>query len=228
MMKHRGLTFWYNTALVTFAVVAMTITWTVMSSGFASSDKVKEVVEEAVQDSANNLQVIGKVTGAADIHDATIKITSTPLTATTTGLVDLRPQNINVTYKIVKAGSYEISYDDIYVGMLEGKFSSLKSALEAAKERGLIKTNPNADVEKPDTTIAFLYFVINQDNNVLLGNDEIANLVVIYADKDRPTTGEFIRLQVEESEGLLLDMQRTIPNISGSVVDFGGKVKSRD
>ena len=228
MMKHRGLTFWYNTALVTFAVVAMTITWTVMSSGFASSDKVKEVVEEAVQDSANNLQVIGKVTGAADIHDATIKITSTPLTATTTGLVDLRPQNIKVTYKIVKAGSYEISYDDIYVGMLEGKFSSLKSALEAAKERGLIKTNPNADVEKPDTTIAFLYFVINQDNNVLLGNDEIANLVVIYADKDRPTTGEFIRLQVEESEGLLLDMQRTIPNISGSVVDFGGKVKSRD
>lgn len=228
MMKHRGLTFWYNTALVTFAVVAMTITWTVMSSGFASSDKVKEVVEEAVQDSANNLQVIGKVTGAADIHDATIKITSTPLTATTTGLVDLRPQNIKVTYKIVKAGSYEISYDDIYVGMLEGKFSSLKSALEAAKERGLIKTNPNADAEKPDTTIAFLYFVINQDNNVLLGNDEIANLVVIYADKDRPTTGEFIRLQVEESEGLLLDMQRTIPNISGTVVDFGGKVKNQD
>ena len=228
MMNHRGLTFWYNTALVTFAVVAMSITWSVMSSGFSSSEIMKEVVEEAVQDSANNLQVIGKVTGAADIQDATIKLTSTPLTATTTGLVDLRPQNIKVVYKIVKAGSYEISYEDIYSGMLEGKFSSLKSALETAKEKGLIKTNPNVDSEKPDTTTAFLYFVINQDNDVLLGNDEIANLVVIYADKDRPTTGEFIRLQVEESEGLLLDMQRTIPNISGSVVDFGGKVKSQD
>lgn len=228
MMKHRGMTFWYNTALVTFAVVAMSITWSVMSSGFSSSEVMKEVVEEAVQDSANNLQVIGKITGAADIQDATIKLTSTPLTATTTGLVDLRPQNVKVVYKIVKAGSYEISYDNIYVGMLEGKFASLKSALEAAKEKGLIKTNPNVDSEKPDTTTAFLYFVINQDNDVLLGNDEIANLVVIYADKDRPTTGEFIRLQVEESEGMLLDMQRTIPNISGSVVDFGGKVKKQD
>ena len=228
MMKHRGMTFWYNTALVTFAVVAMSITWSVMSSGFSSSEVMKEVVEEAVQDSANNLQVIGKITGAADIQDATIKLTSTPLTATTTGLVDLRPQNVKVVYKIVKAGSYEISYDNIYAGTLEGKFASLKSALEAAKEKGLIKTNPNVDSEKPDTTTAFLYFVINQDNDVLLGNDEIANLVVIYADKDRPTTGEFIRLQVEESEGMLLDMQRTIPNISGSVVDFGGKVKKQD
>lgn len=227
-MKHRGMTFWYNTALVTFAVVAMSITWTVMSTGFASSDKVKEVVEEAVLDSSNNLQVIGKITGAADVADSTIKITSTPLTATTTGLVDLRPQNVKVIYKIVKDGSYEISYDNIYSGMLEGDFSSLKSALEAAKEKGLIKINPNVDAEKPDTTTAFLYFVINQDNNVLLGNDEIANLVVIYADKDRPTTGEFIRLQVEEREGLLLDIQRTIPNISSSIVDLGGKVKSQD
>jgi flagellin FlaB len=227
-MKHRGMTFWYNTALVTFAVVAMSITWTVMSTGFASSDKVKEVVEEAVLDSSNNLQVIGKITGAADVADSTIKITSTPLTATTTGLIDLRPQNVKVIYKIVKDGSYEISYDNIYSGMLEGDFSSLKSALEAAKEKGLIKINPNVDAEKPDTTTAFLYFVINQDNNVLLGNDEIANLVVIYADKDRPTTGEFIRLQVEEREGLLLDIQRTIPNISSSIVDLGGKVKSQD
>lgn len=227
-LKHRGLTFWYNTALITFAVVAMSITWTVMNSGFASSDKVKEVVEEAVLDSANNLQVIGKVTGAADIHDATIKITSTPLTATTTGLVDLRTQNIKVTYKIVKAGSHEIIYDNIYSGILEGTHTSLKNALEAAKEKGLIKINPNADVERPDTTSAFLYFVINQNNDSFLGNDEIANLVVIYADRDRPTTGEFIKLQVVEREGLLLDMQRTIPNISGAVVDFGGKVKNQD
>lgn len=226
-LKRRGLTFWYNTALITFAVVAMSITWTVMSSGFSSSEKVKEVVEEAVQDSANNLQVIGKVTGAANIQDSTIKITSTPLTATTTGLVDLRTQNVKVVYKIVKAGSHEISYDNIYSGILEGTHNSLKDALEAAKEKGLIKTNPNVDAEKPDTTTAFLYFVINQNNDLFLGNDEIANLVVIYADKDRPTTGEFIRVQIVEREGLLLDMQRTIPNISGSIVDFGGKVKSQ-
>ena len=225
-MSHRGLTFWYNTALITFAAVALGITWSVMSSGFTSSDVMKEVVEEAVQDSANNLQVIGKVTGSADISDSKIKATSTPLTATTTGLVDLRTQNVKVIYKIVKAGSYEISYDNIYSGMLKGSASSLADALAKAKEQGLISINPNSDTEKPDTTSAFVYWVITQNDDVFLESNEIANLVVVYADKDRPTTGEFIKLQVEESEGMLLDMQRTIPTVSGSVVDLGGKIKN--
>ncbi|MEM2160712.1 MAG: hypothetical protein QXN55_07150 [Candidatus Nitrosotenuis sp.] len=224
-MNRRGLTFWYNTALVTFAMVAIGITWSVMYAGFSSSEVMKETVEEAVQDSANNLQVIGKVTGSADVSDGAIKITSTPITATTTGLVDMRPQNIKVTYKIIKDGSYEISYDNIYSGMLAGSYSSPSEALQKAKETGLIKINPNTDAEKPDQTIAFLYYVINQNNDIFLENNEIANLVVIYADKDRPTTGEFVKLQVIEREGMLLDMQRTIPNVSSSIVDLGGKIK---
>lgn len=224
-MNHRGLTFWYNTALITFGVVALGITWSVMSSGFTSSDVMKEVVEEAVQDSANNLQVIGKVTASADVSDAKIKATSTPITATTTGLVDLRTQNIKVTYKIVKLGSHEISYDNIYSGMLKGSASSLSDALAKAKEQGLISANPNLN-EKPDTTSAFVYWVIDQNNDVFLEYNEIANLVVVYSDKDRPISSEFIKLQVEESEGMLLDIQRTIPTVSGTVVDLGGKIKN--
>jgi archaeal flagellin FlaB len=183
------------------------------------------VVEEAVQDSANNLQVIGKVTASADVSDAKIKATSTPVTATTTGFVDMRTQNIKVIYKIVKAGSYEISYDNIYSGMLDGSASSLSEALVKAKEQKLISANPNLS-EKPDATSAFVYWVINQNNDVFLENNEIANLVVVYSDKDRPTSGEFIKLQVEESEGMLLDIQRTIPTVSGTVVDLGGKIKN--
>jgi flagellin FlaB len=224
-MNHRGMTFWYNTALITFGAVALGITWSVMSSGFTSSDVMKAVVEEAVQDSANNLQVIGKITASADISDSKIKATSTPITATTTGLVDLRTQNVKVIYKIVKLGSYEISYDNIYTGMMKGSASSLSDALVKAKEQGLISANPNLD-EKPDITSAFVYWVIDQNNDVFLGNNEIANLVVVYSDKDRPTSGEFIKLQVEESEGMLLDIQRTIPTVSGTVVDLGGKIKN--
>lgn len=224
-MNRRGLTFWYNAALVTFGMVALGITWSVMSSGFTSSEVMKVVVEEAVQDSANNLQVIGKVTASADVSDEKIKATSTPVTATTTGLVDLRTQNIKVIYKIVKLGSYEISYDNIYSGMVEGSASSLSNALIKAKEQGLISANPNLN-EKPDTTTAFIYWVINQNNDVFLENNEIANLVVVYSDKDRPVSGEFIKLQVEEREGMLLDIQRTIPTISGTVVDLGGKIKN--
>ena len=230
-LNHRGLAFWYNTALVSFAVIAMTMTWMVMNSGFSSSEVMKAAVEEAVQDSANNLQVIGKITGSADLHDWTIKATSTPITATTTGLVDIRPQTIKVVYKIVKDGSHEISYDNVYAGALFGEsYSSLKDALVAAKEKGLIKTNPQVDSEKPESTTAFFYWVINQNSDYFLENNEIANLVIIYADQDRPTTGEFIRIQVTEREGSLLDIQRTIPNVSSSIIDLGGKVKeqSRD
>lgn len=225
-MSHRGLTFWYNTALVTFGAVALGITWSVMSSGFSSSEVMKTVVEEAVQDSSNNLQVIGRVVGSADVQDTTIKATSTPLTTTTTGMVDLRTENIRVIYKIVKAGSYEISYDNIYSGVLEGDVFSLADALQKAKEQGLIAINPNDEGPRPDTTSAFLYWTINQNNDHYIESNEIANLVVVYADKDRPATGEFIRLQMEESEGTLLDIQRTIPSMSGSVVDLGGKIKN--
>ena len=198
-----------------------------MNSGFSSSEVMKQVVEEAVQDSSNNLKVIGKITGAADIHDGTIKVTSTPIAATTTGLIDLSPENIKIQYKILKDGSHEITYDNIYTGMLVGEsYSSLKDAMVVAKERGLIKVNPLVDSEKPDTTSAFLYWVINQDKNHYVENNEMINLVVIYADKDRPATAEYIELNIIESEGSLLHIERTIPNVSSAVVDLGGKVKS--
>lgn len=225
-MNHRGLAFWYNTALVTFAVIAMSLTWLIMSSGFSSSEVMKQTVEEAVQDSANNLQVIGKITGSVDLHDWKIKITSTPITATTTGLVDIRPEIIKVSYKIVKDGSYEISRDNIYSGALIGEsYSSIKDAMTSAKEKGLIKINPYVDSEKPDTTTAFFYWVINQNSDHYLENNEIANLVIIYSDQDRPSTAEFIKIEITESEGSLLNIERNIPNISGAVIDLGGKVK---
>lgn len=225
-MNHRGLAFWYNTALVTFAVIAMSLTWMVMSSGFSSSEVMKETVEEAVQDASNNLQVIGKITGSADLHDWKIKTTSTPITSTTTGLVDIRPETIKISYRIVKDGSYEISRENIYSGALIGEsYSAIKDALAAAKEKGLIKINPYVDSEKPDTTTAFFYWVINHNNDHYLENNEIANLVIIYSDQDRPSTGEFIKVEITASEGSLLNIERNIPNISSSVIDLGGKVK---
>ena len=199
-----------------------------MNSGFSSSEVMKQVVEEAVQDSSNNLKVIGKMTGAADVHDGTVKVTSTPIAATTTGLIDLRPETIRVAYKIIKDGSHEITYNDIYAGMLAGEsYSSLKDAMAAAKEKGLIKINPLVDSEKPDTTTAFIYWVINQNMDQYVENNEMINLVMIYADKDRPATAEYIEIDVIEPEGSLLHIERTIPNVSSSVLDLGGKVKSR-
>lgn len=226
--KHRGLTFWYNTALITFAAIAIGLTWTVMSSGFATSDAVKDTVEHAVE-SADTLQVIGKMAGTAEVSNNKVTATATPVTTTTSGYVNMSAPDVRVTYQLVKDGSHTITYDDIYAGSLLGEsHNSLNSALAAAKEKGLISINPQVDLQKPDTTTAFLYWVINQDFDQNVQNNEIANLVLVYADKDRPSTGEYLRIQVVENDGIILDIERTVPDISSSILDFGGKVKDEN
>jgi flagellin FlaB len=228
MKNRRGLAFWYNTALITFAIIAIAITWTVMNSGFSSSEMVKEVIEDAVVHSSNGLQVVGKMTGAAKAADNEVTITATPVTATTEGIVNMSTENIRVSYTIIKEGIYSITYDDIYVGMLpDESYNSLSDAMVAAKENGLIQFNPLLDSEKPDTTTAFMYWIINQDNDGRVQNNEIASLVVVYAAKDRPSTGEYLSIHVIEKLGTLLQLDRTVPNISSSILDFGGKVKDK-
>lgn len=222
------MAFWYNTALITFAVIAITLTWTVMNSGLSSSEMVKDVVVDAVKHSANGLLVIGKMTGAAEVTSNKVTVTSTPVASTTSGQVNVTPDNVKVTYMIIKDGSHTITHDNIYVGTIQDEsFNSLNDALVEAKERGIIRINPLVDNEKPDTTTAFMYWIINQNFDSNVQNNEIASLVVVYADKDRPSTGEYLRIQVVEERGVLLTLERTIPNISSSILDLGGKVKDK-
>ena len=226
--KHRGLTFWYNTALITFAAIAIGLTWTVMNSGFSSSEAIKNTIEYAVTKSANSLQVIGKMTGAADVTDNKVLVTATPLSTTTNGIVDVSANNIKITYQLIKDGSHTITYSNIYSGTLaDSSYSSLRDALVAAKEKGLISIDPLTDQQKPDTTNAFVYWIVNQDFGENVTNNEIASLVIVYADKDRPSTGEYLRVQVLDKTGSLLDLERNIPNISSSILDLGGKITDK-
>lgn len=226
--KRRALGFWYNTALITFAGIAIGLTWTVMNSGFTTSEVVKETVEESIKQSANNLQVIGKMAGTAEITNNKVTATATPVTATTHGVVNMNTDKIKVTYMLIKDGSHKITYDNIYAGMIaDGSYNSMRDALVVAKEKGLIAVNPQIDSQKPDTTTAFLYWIINQDSDGNVQNNEIASLVVVYADKDRPSTGEYLQIEVVEHDGVVLNVERTVPDISTSILDFGGKVKEK-
>jgi flagellin FlaB len=196
-----------------------------MSSGFSTSEAVKDTVEHAVE-SADTLHIIGKMAGTAEVSNNKVTATSTPVSATTSGFVNMSAADVRVTYQLIKDGSYTITYDDIYTGSLLGEsHNSLNSALASAKEKGLIAVNPQVDQQKPDTTTAFLYWIINQDFDHSVQSNEIASLVLVYADKDRPSTGEYLRIQVVENDGIILDIERTVPDISSSILDFGGKVK---
>lgn len=222
------MAFWHHTALATFAIITMALTWTIMSAGFSSSEAVKDVLEKSVTKSSVAIKVIGKMVGTAQVVENKITTTATPLTVTADSFVNLNPDALHVTYKIIKDSSHVITYENIYSGALIGEsYNSASEAMKAAKERGLIKVNPLTDSEKPDTTTAFFYWVINQDSNEYLQSNEIANLVVVYSDNDRPATSEYIKVQVFDREGVILELERTIPNISSSILDLGGKVKAK-
>lgn len=219
--------FWHNAALITFAVVAIGMTWTVMNSGFSSSDVMKDVIEDAVVDSSNAFHVVGSMTGTAQVDTDEVLVTATPITTTTNGIIDLDKSNIKIAYKIIKDASYTITQENIYAGALYGtSYNSLGSAIKAAKEQGLISVDPLNDPQKPSETTAFLYWIINLDGDDYLQKGEIMSLVIIYSEKDRPSTGEYLQIQAIDRQGILLDIQRNVPNISTSILDFGGKVKN--
>jgi len=205
------------------------MTWTVMNTGFSSTEVMKDTIEKAIVDSANALQVIGKMTGAAKVDLGQVTLTATPVTITANGMLDVSAENIRLAYSILKEGNYTITQENIYVGALYDRtYNSVSSATAAAKESGLISINPLVDSEKPQETSAFMYWVIDLDGDRHLQNGEIANLVIVYADRDRPETAEHIELVMEEPQGVLLDIERDVPNISTSILDFGGTVKNAE
>jgi flagellin FlaB len=222
------MAFWHHAALATFALITMSLTWTIMSAGFSSSEAVKDVLEKSVTKSSIALKVIGKMVGTAQVVENKVMTTATPLAVTSETAVNLDPSSLKITYKVVADEDHVITYDNIYAGALVGKsYNSATEAIAAAKEKGLIKVNPLTDAAKPDTTTAFFYWVINQDGDDALQNNEIANLVMIYSDKDRPTTGEYMKIEVYDRQGVILQLERTVPNISSSILDLGGKVKGK-
>ena len=222
------MAFWHNAALISFSLITISLTWTIMNSGFGTSEAVKDTLEKSVTKSSIALKVIGKMVGTAQVVENKVTSTATPLTVTADNAVNLNPESLQVTYKIIKDSSHIITYDNIYSGALVGKsYNSVNEAMKAAKETGLIKINPLTDAEKPDTTSAFFYWVINQDSNEYLQNNEIANLVLVYSDNDRPATSEYMKVQIFDKQGVILELERTIPNISSSILDLGGKVKTK-
>ena len=223
--SHRGLAFWYNIALVTFFAIAVSVTATIISSGVHSSDATKEVVEEAMTEARHGLEIVGKVSGTADVANDKVITTASPVSVATGGKVDMSEKMFKLNYKLIKIKSHIITYDDIYEGALTGtSYNSVYDALEDAKLLGLIDVNPYVDEEKPSTTSAFVYWVVNINGDYFIDQGELAVIAIVYAEKDRPSSGEYLLLEGITPAGNILTIERDIPNISNRVIDLGGKV----
>jgi flagellin FlaB len=105
-------------------------------------------------------------------------------------------------------------------------FNSVFDAVAEAKKQGLIDVNPHIDQQGPNKTSAFVYWVINNNFDQRIDENELASLTIVYAEKDRPSTGESMFIQANVKEGYILKFERVIPNITNSIMNFGGKLNN--
>ena len=221
--QHRAVFPMYNTGIAAFFTIAVILVILLVNIGLSVNNTQKEVVDKALDEIDERLAVAGKISAAADVSSHKIMATATPVKTVSDGAVNVDPQIMDVSYKLVKDENYIINYDNIYVGSMRDKtYDSLMEAVEDAKNKGLIDNNPYVDDQKPTSTTAFVYWIINQNFDNYIDNNELAVLAIVCADSHRPSSGEQIFIQANVPEGYLLKIDQDVPNISSEILNFGG------
>lgn len=224
--SHRGIFSLFAIGMAAFFAVGLVVVFILINVGFNIINTEKEVVVGVVSEEDRHLMIAGKISGTANIQSNEVTITALPIRTASAGSVDVDPQNIDIFFELIQSQNNTITYDDIHVGNLYNKtYFSLTDAMVDAKEEGLIELNPIVDEQKPTTTTAFIYWVINLDFDQWVDYDELAVITIIYADSDRPSTGDHLLIQANKPDGYILKIERQMPNISNTVMNFGGKVK---
>jgi flagellin FlaB len=223
---HHALFTLFNLANLAFFTIGLVFVYILINIGFSVTDSEKKVVIETMEKIDEHLVIAGNIVANADVYSNELKITATPVKTASSGAVNIDPQEVEISYKLIQGKNYTISYDNIYVGSLNNtSFNTVQNAVEFAKNSGLVEINPFVDNEKPTSTKAFVYWIVNQNFDQRIDSDELAVLTIIYADQDRPSTAEDLVVQMNVKDGYIFKLEREIPNISSSVINFGGMVK---
>jgi flagellin FlaB len=221
--QHRAVFPMHNTGIAVFFTIAVIMVILLVNIGLSVTNTQKEVVDKALDEIDERLTIAGKISAVADVSSHKIMATATPVKTVSDGAVNVDPQIMDVSYKLVKVENYMINYDDIYVGSIRDKtYDSLMGAVEDAKNMGMIDNNPYVDAQKPTSTTAFVYWIINQNFDNYIDNNELAVLAIVYADRDRPSSGEQLFIQANVPEGYILKIEQDVPNISSEIINFGG------
>lgn len=223
--NHRGLVSAYTVGMVLFFSIALVLVVIYSNIGFQVNITQKKVVEKAVEQVDDHLVVAGKISGAADVSSNDLIATATPVKTVSDGPIHVDSKRMTVSYELVQLENYTINYENIYGGSIpDMSYNSLRDAVADAKNLGIINVNPFVDEQKPDTTTAFVYWIVNQNFDNFVDNDELAVFAIVYADRDRPSSGEQLFIQANVPEGYVLRIEQDVPNISGDVLNFGGVV----
>jgi len=222
---HKGLISLHNIGLAVFMVVMLLVATLIATSGFGSSEVTKEVLLEALIETRQGIEIQGKISGIVNIANDEVLTTATPITVATGGHVDLAVERFHLNYRLIRIDSSEVIYGNIHAGVLnENSYNTIQDAMVEAKKQGLVQINPYVDEEKPTTTSAFIYWIINLNEDDVLDTGELAVIGIVYADQDRPHTSEYLLVEGFSPEGRIFSMERNIPNISGEIIDLHGKI----
>ena len=223
MKNHRGLFPLYNTGIATFFVIALVIVVILVNIGFAITETDKQVVEKAYDEVRDQLEISGKISAAADVKSDEIMVTAIPVRVATGGTVNMNPQTARISFDLALERNPIANYENIYADRLSDKtFNSLRDAIDEAKIKGIIDNNPFVDKQKPTTTTAFVYWVINQNFDHFIDDRELAVITIVYAETDRPSSGDNLFIEVNVPEGFVLRIEQQVPDISNEALNFGG------
>ena len=221
--QHRGVFPLYNTGIAAFFGIAIVFVIIFVNIGFAINDTDKAVVDDAYDEVREQLQVSGKISAVADVASNKIMITAIPVRVVSGGLVNLNPQTTQIVYNLIQQSNLIVNYENIYADRLVDRtFNSLKDSIQEAKNKGIIDNNPFVDEQKPTKTVAFVYWVINQNFDHFVDDGELAIIALVYSENDRPSTGDKLFVEVNVPEGFVLRVDEEVPNISNEVLNFGG------
>ena len=221
--QHRGVFPLYNTGIAAFFGIAIVFVIIFVNIGFAINDTDKAVVDDAYDEVREQLQVSGKISAVADVASNKIMITAIPVRVANGGTVNLNPQTTEISYKLIQQNNLIVDYENIYVDRLVDRtFNSLKDAVEEAKNQGMIESNPFVDDQKPTRTTAFVYWVLNQNFDHFVDDGELAVIAIIYSVNERPSTRDNLFIEVNIPEGFVLRVDEEVPDISDTILNFGG------
>lgn len=218
--KHRGIFSLYDTGLVVFFIIAVILAIIFIYVGFSVNDAQKKVVDDALDEVDEKLVVAGKISAAADVSSDKLMVTATPVRTASDGSVNVDSNMISISYKIVHANNKIIEYDNVYAGSIPKRtYNSLSSALDDAKTLNIIETNPLTGLTSTKT-VAFIYWITNQNFDNSIDNNELAVLTIVYAKNDMPSSGDQLIIQADTVEGNIMQVEQSVPNISNRLLNF--------
>jgi flagellin FlaB len=203
--------------LIAFVIVAAALSFVVLNMGFSTTQKAKSTITSGLGEASSALEIAGQVTAKGNTTASKIDAYTIPVKIASGG----SPIDVTASKTAVKYFSKSVSYDNIFKGVLtSGTYSSMDSAMTAAKTAGYISEKPGVGAG-PSSTAAFIYFTNNVNNNSIVDAGEQAVLAIAYTNADRPASLDNVTAEIILSLGAPLTVIRNVPTITDTVLNLG-------